>query len=145
MTAETDACIFCDIVRGQAGSNMVYENDVVAAFMDTSPVTPGHVLVVPRQHCAYLEDVRAEVGAEMFRVAHRLARALRRSGLRCEGVNMFLADGEAAFQEVLHCHLHVFPRFDGDSFRIDADWQRVPLQQLEAPAQQLRNGLELLS
>ncbi|MHA7284437.1 HIT family protein [Arthrobacter sp. TMS2-4] len=145
MRAETDACIFCDIVRGETKSNMVYENDVVAAFMDTSPVTPGHVLVIPREHCAYLEDVSVEVGAEMFRVAHRLARALRRSGLRCEGVNMFLADGEAAFQEVFHSHLHVFPRFEGDSFRIDADWQRVPLQQLEGPAQQLRNGLELLS
>jgi histidine triad (HIT) family protein len=145
MGAVTDACIFCDIVRGEAGSNMVYENDVVAAFMDTSPVTSGHVLVIPREHCAYLEDVDAEVGAEMFRVAHRLARALRRSGLPCEGVNMFLADGEAAFQEVFHSHLHVFPRFEGDSFRIDADWQRVPLHQLEGPAQQLRNGLALLA
>lgn len=41
---------------------MVYENDVVAAFMDTSPVTPGHVLVIPRKHCSYLEDVSPEVG-----------------------------------------------------------------------------------
>lgn len=145
MEVDTDVCIFCDIVRGDAGSNMVYENDVVAAFMDTSPVTPGHVLVIPREHCAYLENVSSEVGAEMFRVAHRLARALRRSGLRCDGVNMFLADGEAAFQEVFHSHLHVFPRFDGDSFRIDADWQRLPLHQLEGPAQQLRNGLKLLT
>lgn len=120
---------------------MVYENDVVAAFMDTSPVTPGHVLVIPREHCAYLEGVSPEVGAEMFRASHLLARALRRS---CEGVNMFLADGEAAFQEVFHSHLHVFPRFEGDSFRIDADWQRLPLNQLEEPAQQLRNGLDLI-
>lgn len=82
----------------------------------------------------------------MFRVAHRLARALRRSGLRCDGVNMFLADGAAAaFQEVFHSHLHVFPRFEGDSFRIDADWQRVPLHRLEEPARQLRDGLNLLT
>jgi diadenosine tetraphosphate (Ap4A) HIT family hydrolase len=145
MKVDTGICIFCDIVRGDAGSNMVYENNVVAAFRDTSPVTPGHVLVIPREHGAYLEDVSPDVGAEMFRVAHRLARAMRRSGLRCEGVNMFLADGGAAYQEVLHSHLHVFPRFEGDSFRIDADWRRVPLHQLKEPAQQLRNGLNLLT
>lgn len=81
------------------------------AFMDTSLVTPGHVLVIPRKHCSYLEDVEPEVGAHLFRIAHRLARALRRSGLQCEGVNLFLADGEAAFQEVFHSRLHVFPRF----------------------------------
>lgn len=45
MRDDTEACIFCDIVRGEAGSNMVYENDVVTAFLDTCPVTPGHVLV----------------------------------------------------------------------------------------------------
>ena len=50
------------------------------------------------------------MGARVFRAAHRLARALRRSGLPCEGVNMFLADGEVAFQEVFHVHLHVLPR-----------------------------------
>ncbi|HUR05941.1 MAG TPA: HIT domain-containing protein [Nonomuraea sp.] len=53
-----------------------------------------------------------------WRIGHRLAGALRRSGLRCEGVNLFLADGEAAFQQVFHVHLHVFPRYDGDGFRL---------------------------
>ena len=62
----------------------------------------------------------------MFTVAQRLAAALRVSVLLCEGVNLFLADGEAAGQEVFHIHLHVFPRFAGDSFRIRADWSVMP-------------------
>jgi len=53
-----------------------------------------------------------------------MARALRRTGLRCEGIHVLLADGEAAFQEVFHFHLHVFPRFAGDGFSIDADWKQ---------------------
>ena len=54
----------------------------------------------------------------MFRIARRLTLALRRSGLKCEGVNFFLADGEAADQEVFHAHLHIFPRFAGDGFSL---------------------------
>ena len=52
----------------------------------------------------------------MFQVAQRLAAALRASGLRCEGVNLRLADGEVAGQEVFHVHLHVVPRHAGDGF-----------------------------
>ncbi|MFP4555065.1 MAG: HIT family protein [Actinomycetota bacterium] len=58
----------------------------------------------------------------MATLAQRLAAGLRLSGLRCEGVNLFYADGEAAGQEVFHSHLHVIPRYDGDPFQITADW-----------------------
>jgi histidine triad (HIT) family protein len=79
----------------------------------------------------------------MFSVAMRLAQALRASGLRCEGINLFLADGEAAFQEVFHTHLHVFPRFAGDSFRIDADWSnRSSRAELDVIAAQVREAYE---
>lgn len=77
----------------------------------------------------------------MFRVAHRLARALRRSGLPCEGVNVFLADGEAASQEVFHTHLHVFARYSGDSFRVSADWRVRDRDELDRAASQVRTGL----
>ncbi|WP_430378158.1 HIT family protein [Streptomyces sp. B1-3] len=76
--------------------------------------------------------------------AHQLGRALRRSGLRCEGVNLFLADGEAAFQEVFHVHLHVFPRFTGDPFRIDADWRVKERDQLDKTVAAVRGGLAVL-
>ena len=62
----------------------------------------------------------------LFRVAMRVTAATRRSSVHCEGINFFLADGEAAFQEVFHVHLHVFPRFVGDAFRVDADWSFTP-------------------
>lgn len=70
-----------------------------------------------------------------------MARALRRTRLRCEGINVFLADGVAAFQEVFHFHLHVFPRFAGDGFSIDADWKQRPRNLLDAEAQSIAAAL----
>ncbi|MBC9712644.1 HIT family protein [Streptomyces sp. TRM66268-LWL] len=136
-----DGCVFCAIARGQAEASVVYEDASVLAFMDLQPVTPGHLLVIPKAHSAGLGDLPEEAGIQVWRAAHRLAGALRASGLRCEGVNLFLADGEAAFQEVFHVHLHVFPRFAGDPFRIDADWRVHERDRLDRTAAAVRKGL----
>jgi len=141
--AETP-CVFCEIIAGRAESSLVYEDEHIVAFMDLRPLTPGHVLVVPRRHADYLEALDEDLGARMFTAAHRLARALRRSGLPCDGVNLFLADGEAAFQEVFHVHLHVLPRTPGDGFRIKAAWRRPGRRDLDLAAGQVRQGLRAL-
>jgi histidine triad (HIT) family protein len=122
-----EECIFCAIVAGTTPASVVYEDPQILAFMDVRPVTPGHLLIIPKAHARYLADLDEETGARIFTVGMRLAAALRAAPeIRCEGVNVFLADGEAAFQEVFHTHLHVFPRFEGDSFRITADWSVKP-------------------
>ena len=132
-------CIFCEIVAGGAPASVVYDDADLLAFLTIGPVTPGHLLVIPKRHAPYLADLDEATGARMFTVAMRLAQALRVSGLRCEGITLFLADGEAAFQEVFHTHLHIFPRFDGDTFRIDADWSVTPSRtELDAIAAQVR-------
>jgi len=109
-------CVFCEILTGDRPASVVYQDERCMAFMDIQPVNPGHVLVVPKRHATFLADLDPETGAQMFRVAQQLAGALRRSDVRCEGVNLFLADGRAAMQEVLHVHLHVIPRYRGDGF-----------------------------
>ena len=111
-----DDCIFCAIVAGRAPASVVHADERCTAFMDIQPVNAGHVLVVPNRHAVFLADLDPEDGARMFRVAQRIAGALRVSGLRCEAVNLFLADGEAAGQDVFHVHLHVIPRYLGDGF-----------------------------
>lgn len=108
---------------------MVYEDALAVAFMDIQPVNTGHVLVVPREHFTYLSDMDEQMGAHLFRVAMRVQEAIRRSDIKCEGINLFLADGEPAGQEVFHVHLHVFPRFVGDTFKIDGDWSVFPPRQ----------------
>lgn len=109
-------CIFCRILDGQLPASFIYRDDRCAAFMDIRPVNLGHLLVVPVRHATYLANLDAAAAGDLMRVGHAAAAALRASGLPCEGVNFFLADGEAAMQEVLHVHLHVFPRFRGDGF-----------------------------
>jgi histidine triad (HIT) family protein len=113
-----ESCVFCRIVKGVAPADVVYSDDNVLAFMDIQPVNPGHVLIIPKAHAAGLSNLDEETGGHMFKVAMRVADGIRKSGVRCEGVNLLLSDGEAAFQEIFHVHLHVIPRFKGDGFGI---------------------------
>jgi len=108
-------------------------------------LTQGHVLVVPRSHADCLEALDEDLGMHLFRAGHRLVRALRRSGLPCEGVDLFLADGGAAFQEVFHVHLHVLPRTPGDGFRIKAAWRRPGRGELDLAAGKVRQGVRALA
>jgi diadenosine tetraphosphate (Ap4A) HIT family hydrolase len=111
-------CTFCRIAAGELPASKVYEDDEVLAIMDIQPVNPGHVLVLPKRHFSSLQDLPEAVGAPMFTVAQRAALGIRGSGVRCEGIAFTLADGAAAGQEVPHVHLHVIPRFAGDSYRV---------------------------
>lgn len=140
----TPSCVFCDIIRGQSPASMVYADEQVIAFMDIQPVIPGHLLVIPRAHAAYLSDLDADTGAHLFRVGMKLAAAMRRSALCCEGINFFLADGEAAGQDVFHVHLHILPRFQGDGFGFrfpPGYWDRPSRDTLGAQAAQIREAL----
>ena len=113
--------------------------------MDICPVTRGHLLVVPITHATYLSNLDPAVGGTLFTVAQRLAAAIRRSGFKAEGINLFLADGEAAGQEVFHVHLHVLPRFDGDGFglRLPPDYGRMAERgQLDADATAVNKALK---
>jgi histidine triad (HIT) family protein len=138
------SCIFCDILAGRAPASFVYRDDVCAAFMDIQPVNPGHVLVVPVRHATDLAETPTEDWMRVSEVGRAVALALRTSGIECEGVNLFLADGEAAGQEVFHTHLHVFPRFAGDGFglRLPDGYAELPARwELDQVAERLRTRL----
>lgn len=142
MTAD---CVFCRIVAGTAPASVAYADDRVVAFLDIAPITPGHLLVVPRAHAVGLADLDPDTGGHLFQVAQRMAAGLRRSGLRCDGVNLFLADGAAAFQEVFHLHLHVLPRWRGDGFKLSYKAGTPSRAVLEQQAADVRAGLEKLA
>lgn len=140
-----ETCIFCEILAGNSPASIVHQDALCSAVMDIQPVNPGHVLVIPNQHAAFLADLDEETGAQLFRIAQRTAAALRVSGVQCEGVNFFLADGEAAMQEVFHVHLHVFPRYQGDGFglKFSPDYFTLPERsELDGIAEDIRNALE---
>ena len=138
-------CVFCDIARGVAPASVVYSDRWVMAFMDIRPVNRGHLLIVPRAHAACLQELEEETGGWLLQVGMKLAGAIRGSNLKCEGVNLFLADGEAAGQEVFHVHLHVIPRFQGDGFgfRFAPEYYRLPERiELDEAAAEIRRALE---
>ncbi len=108
-------CIFCAIVRGESPASFTHEDDSVVAFMDIQPITHGHMLVVPREHAVLMHDVNETVAMRAFRVARRMA-SLARHTLGAKGANLIVMDGEVAFQDVPHFHIHVIPRYPGDGF-----------------------------
>ncbi len=138
-------CIFCDIINGKSEGTFVYRDEKTSVFMDIQPINPGHLLIVPNMHTDFLADLYPKTGAQMFRVAQKMAEGLRKSGLKCEGINLFLADGEAAMQDVFHIHLHVIPRFKGDGFGLmfPDDYLAKPQRsELESAAENIRKAIE---
>jgi diadenosine tetraphosphate (Ap4A) HIT family hydrolase len=137
------SCLFCDIVAQPEHSSIVQETDSILVLCDIHPVNPGHLLVIPKTHAAGLDDLDPSDGADMFAVAQRVANGIRRTDLRCEGINLFLADGEAAFQEIFHIHLHVVPRYRGDSFRLDSgqSTEQATREELDHVAATIRAAL----
>ena len=137
-------CIFCDILAGKAPANFVYRDELCAAFMDIRPVNPGHVLVIPTRHAILLPELDEASIRQMLFTAQQVDTALRASGLKCEGVNLFLADGRAAGQDVMHVHLHVIPRYrdDGHHLRFSpAYFVPTPAAELEKNAQLIRQRM----
>jgi histidine triad (HIT) family protein len=137
-------CIFCEILKGSVPSSLICRDETCSAFMDTRPVNPGHALVIPTSHAPSLAELDEESGARMMVTAHRIAKALRSTGIRCEGVNLYLADGVAAGQEVFHVHLHVVPRYQGDGFSVQFGphyGQRPERTELDRMAEEIRRTL----
>jgi histidine triad (HIT) family protein len=100
-------CVFCRIVRGEIEAEVVYDEDDVLAFEDINSKAPVHVLVVPRQHVANLEEIEAlpdAVVKRLFEVASTVAEKL---GVREGGYAVMINNGRDAGQEVFHLHLHV--------------------------------------
>jgi len=109
-------CIFCRIVAGELPAQIVDEDERTIAFLDIAPAVRGHALVIPRRHYTDLMDVDAEDLTAVAAAAQRLARRMR-DRLGADGVNLLNSSGPAAWQTVFHFHVHVIPRYDGDSLR----------------------------
>jgi histidine triad (HIT) family protein len=110
-------CLFCKIIAGELPAQRVDEDERTVAFMDISPATRGHALVVPRAHAADLLAVEPDDLAATALAAQRLARrAVQRLG--AQGVNLLNSCGASAWQTVFHLHVHMIPRYAGDPLRL---------------------------
>ncbi len=130
-------CIFCKIVAGEVPATIVHQDERTVAFMDISPATRGHALVVPRRHVRNLLEVDREELDATLAVAQELARrATERLG--AAGVNLLNSCGQAAWQTVFHFHVHVIPRYEGDPLRLPWVPAEGNLDEIAAAGAQLR-------
>jgi histidine triad (HIT) family protein len=136
--AESD-CLFCAIVAGSIPSERIDSDERTVAFMDINPATPGHALVVPREHSADLLEIGREDLTAVTLAAQRLAERMKEV-LGADGINLINACGSAAWQTVFHFHLHVVPRYEDDPLKLPWIPEPGDSDQIAQVANKLRGG-----
>lgn len=111
--------VFAKILRGEAPSFKVYENDYALAFMDLMPQVDGHTLVIPKDDAENIHEADPEVLAETIKVTKTVADAVKLA-FDAPGIMLAQLNGLTAGQSVFHLHFHVMPRFDGLELKLHA-------------------------
>ena len=106
--------IFSKILRGDIPCHRVYEDDYVLAFLDVNPIAHGHVLVIPKEDAATLDQLSDEAAAAIGRVLPRLSRAVM-AATGATAFNVLQNNGPMAHQAVFHVHFHIIPKHDDDT------------------------------
>ena len=102
-------CIFCKIINGDIPSYTIYEDDIVKVFLDNSPDTNGHMLVVPKKHTLDILSIDNETLIHIIEVARKMEKLLREK-LHIDGVTLIQNNGD--IQLVKHFHLHLKPYYN---------------------------------
>jgi len=111
-------CLFCKITDRKIPSKIVFENDLNLAFLDISPISKGHTIVIPKNHYSNLEDILDKELTELYKVVKSLAITIHEK-LKIDGYNILQNNFRAAGQEIRHFHVHIIPRnFDDEKFQI---------------------------
>ena len=120
-------CIFCRIVSGEIPSRKIYEDEDILAFLDIQPISRGHLLVIPKEHCDDLSGLPDRLISPLFLTVRRLSAAVTKA-LKADGMNVITNKGFAAGQLIFHAHVHVIPRFTGDGL---TSWPKISLTDAE--------------
>lgn len=110
-------CIFCKIANGEIPSATLYEDDDFRVILDLNPASKGHALVLPKEHYANVFELPDELVAKAFVTAKKVATRLCK-GLGAIGFNIVQNNGEPAGQTVFHFHIHLIPRYEGDTVHV---------------------------
>lgn len=111
-------CIFCKVARKEVPAHVVYEDAHTLAFLDIHPGNEGHALVIPKKHFENIYSLDGETAAAVFRTTAKVAKAVRDS-MGAAGIGVYQNNGKAAGQVVMHLHVHIVPRNEGDEFRFE--------------------------
>ena len=103
-------CIFCEIIKNK---KYRFENDLAVAFDDGMPVSKGHTLIIPKRHCRDYFELTSEEMKAMYELSNKVKEYLDNE-YHPDGYNVGFNVGEYGGQTVMHCHMHVIPRYKGD-------------------------------
>jgi len=135
-----DGCVFCKMVAGEIPVAKVYEDEAVLAFLDIGPISDGHTLVIPKQHCTSVHGcdpgVLSAVAARLGKIAQAVVAATN-----ADGYNVLANNGRAAGQVVEHLHFHVIPRKTGDGVINEWPSYKYKKGQIEEIAARIRGKL----
>jgi len=133
-------CVFCKIMAKQIPATVVHEDEHTLAFMDIGQVNPGHVLVALKKHAENIFALDEAQAAALFIAAARVARAIR-GAFEPQGLSVYQANGAAAGQTVLHLHIHLVPRYEGDGMALTWPVKNPPREKLEGYAEKIRKQI----
>ena len=119
-------CIFCKLANGEIPTRKIYEDELFTVFMDASPVTRGHSLIVPKRHCDNLYSLPDEEASKIMILAKKLATHMTEK-LHADGFNVMQNNGEVAGQSVFHYHMHLIPRYKDDGHAGRLSWPTLTL------------------
>jgi histidine triad (HIT) family protein len=105
-----DDCVFCKIINNEAPSDKVYEDEHTVAFLTLHPDTPGHTLVIPKDHFENMYGITDEAMARLALSVKKVAVAVK-NGLEADGLNVVMNNESIAGQIVFHVHIHIIPRY----------------------------------
>lgn len=126
-----DDCIFCKIANGEIPSKTIYEDEEFRIILDLGPAAQGHSLIIPREHVENLYQISDETASHAMMLARKMACVLK-DKLNCDGLNLIQNNGSIAGQTVMHFHMHLIPRYEGDGQTIGWKPGKPTQEELEA-------------
>lgn len=139
-----DECIFCKIKEGEIPSACVYEDDIVYAFLDITQVTPGHTLVIPKEHVQNIFEYDTKLASEVFSRIPKISQAIMETFPDAQGMNIVMNNGEMAYQTVFHSHIHLLPRYgaeDGFSMTFQNNMESYNQEEFQQRAQDIHTTI----
>ncbi len=106
-------CLFCKIINKEIPNYTVYESDNVLAFLDITPKSAGHTLVVPKKHCTNIVD--GELNFDFYSELRNVSLILKEK-LNFDGFNILVNNESIAGQEIMHLHFHIIPVYETNKF-----------------------------
>lgn len=131
-------CLFCEIVKGNIPCYKIYEDDDCLAFLDISQATIGHTLVIPKEHFENFFDLPEEKASKIMLAAKEVTKILK-SKLNLSNLNLINNSGRLAEQAVMHFHLHIIPRYEGDGIKYTTTPHEMTKEQLDDIYKQFKN------